>query len=97
MEIFGPLDEGYTIYSKSGCINCTKIKKLLLEKNIFFMDVQCDEYLLEDKEQFLSFINEKAQKECKTFPMVFYNAIFIGGYLEAKENIEKQEVKFDDI
>jgi glutaredoxin len=97
MFIFPPLDEGYTVYSKSGCINCTKIKKLLLEKKIFFLDVQCDEFLLEDKEQFLLFINEKAQKECKTFPMIFYNGEFVGGYNEVKINIEKSEIKFDDI
>jgi len=97
MFIFPPLNEGYTVYSKSGCINCTKIKKLLLEKNIFFLDVQCDEFLLEDKEQFLLFINEKAQKECKTFPMIFYNGEFVGGYNEVKINVEKTEIKFDDI
>jgi len=97
MEIFPPLDKGYTIYSKSGCINCTKIKKLLLEKNIFFLDVQCDDFLIENKEHFLLFINERAQKECKTFPMIFYNGEFVGGYNEVKTNIEKLEVKFDDI
>jgi glutaredoxin len=97
MFIFPPLDEGYTIYSKSGCGSCKKIKKLLLEKNIFFLDVQCDEFLLKDKEQFLLFISEKAQKEYKTFPMIFYNGEFVGGYNEVKDNIEKSEVKFDDI
>jgi glutaredoxin len=97
MEVFKPLDEGYTIYSKSGCGFCTKVKKLLLEKQIFFLDVQCDELLLENKEQFLLIINEFAQKEYKTFPMVFYNGEFVGGYNEVKNNIEKSEVKFDDI
>ena len=58
MEIFAPLDEGYTIYSKIGCINCTKIKQFLKQKKIFFLEVQCDEFLLEDKEQFLLIINE---------------------------------------
>lgn len=97
MEVFEPLKEGCTIYGKSGCINCTKVKKLLKEKNIFFVEVQCDEFLLEHKEQFLLFIYEKTQKECKTFPMVFYNGNFIGGYNETKENIEKLEVVFDDM
>jgi glutaredoxin len=97
MFIFPPLDEGYTIYSKSGCGFCKKIKKLLLEKNIFFLDVQCDEFLLKDKEKFLLFISEKAQKEYKSFPMIFYNGEFVGGYNEVKSNIEKSEVKFDDI
>jgi hypothetical protein len=52
MFIFPPLTQGYTVYSKSGCGYCTKIKKLLLEKNIFFLEVECDNFLLENKEQF---------------------------------------------
>ena len=97
MEIFKPLDEGYTIYSKSGCVNCSKIKQLFKLKNIFFVEVNCDELLLENKEHFLLTISEMAQKECKVFPMIFYNGNFIGGYNEAKENMEKVEVIFDDI
>jgi len=91
-----PVNEGYTIYSKSGCVNCTKVKKLLKEKKICFVEVQCDEYLIENKEHFLLFIKEQALKECTTFPMIFYNGNFIGGYTETKENIEKLEVTFDE-
>ena len=94
-----PTNEGYTIYSKSGCMNCTKVKKMLKEKNVFFIEVQCDEFLIEDKDAFLLFINEKAKKEYNTFPMVFYKGDFIGGYKETKENVEnveKLEVIFED-
>ena len=31
-----PSKNGFTIYSKSGCHNCSKIKKLLTEKHLFF-------------------------------------------------------------
>jgi glutaredoxin len=96
MQIDEPTNEGYTIYSKSGCINCTKVKKMLKEKNLFFMEVQCDDFLIEDKAVFLLFIHEKAKKEYNTFPMVFYKGDFIGGYKETKENIEKLEVLFED-
>jgi glutaredoxin len=95
MEIFAPLDEGYTIYSKSGCINCTRIKQFLKQKNIFFIEVQCDELLFKDKKQFLLIISEMAKKECTTFPMIFCNGEFVGGYNEVKTNIEKSEVQFD--
>ena len=47
-----PFDNGFTIYSKSGCSNCTKVKKLLLEKQFFFVDISCDEFLIENKEHF---------------------------------------------
>jgi glutaredoxin len=95
MEICKPIDEGYTIYSKSGCINCTRIKQFLKQKQIFFLEVQCDELLLKDKEEFLLIISEMAEKECTTFPMIFHNGEFIGGYNEVKTNIEKSEVQFE--
>ena len=100
--IIKPLDEGYTIYSKSGCMYCNKVKQMLTEKKKFFVEVNCDDFLIEDKNKasFLLFISEIAKKEYKTFPMIFYNGDFIGGYNETKENIEtkeKEELCFDDI
>jgi glutaredoxin len=89
MNIFAPLEVGFTIYSKSECSYCTKVKKLLLDKQTFFTDVSCDEYLLEDKEGFLTFIKERANKEYRTFPMVFYNGKFIGGFTETKLHFDK--------
>jgi hypothetical protein len=89
MDIFEPLKTGFTIYSKSGCSNCTKVKKLLLEKKICFLDVDCDEFLIEDKEGFLLFIRERANKEYRIFPMVFKDAKFVGGFAETQEWIDK--------
>ena len=89
MEFFEPLKTGFTIYSKSGCSNCTKVKKLLLDKQSFFLDVSCDEYLREDKEGFLTFIKERANTEYRTFPMVFYEGKFIGGYAETHHHFDK--------
>jgi glutaredoxin len=89
MDIFAPLDTGFTIYSKSGCSYCTKVKKLLLDKQIFFLDVSCDEFLIKDKEGFLLFIKEKANKEYRTFPMVFYDGKFIGGFTETQQHFDK--------
>jgi len=96
MDFFAPLDTGFTIYSKSGCSNCTKVKKLLMEKQIVFIDIDCDEYLIEDKNGFLSFIREKANKECKIFPMVFKDANFIGGFLETQHWLDKSLCFNDD-
>jgi glutaredoxin len=89
MDFFTPLDTGFTIYSKSGCTNCTKVKKLLLDNQSFFVDISCDEYLLEDKEGFLFFIKERANKEYKTFPMVFKDRKFIGGFVETQLHFDK--------
>jgi len=92
----------YTIYSKSGCPYCNKAKKLVEKENPHVID--CDEYLIEDKEGFLAFINkmsgnaitenEKACREIKTFPIIFYKDQFIGGYSEL-EIFYKKKCAFD--
>lgn len=89
MDFFEPLEKGFTIYSKPGCPNCTKVKRLLSEKNIIFLDVECGDYLLEDKEGFLSFIKERANKEYRIFPMVFNDGKFIGGFTETQYYFDK--------
>lgn len=77
-----PSKTTYTIYTKPGCPNCVKAKKLLEKEQILM--IECDEYLIEDKESFLKFIQEKAKQsqEIKTFPMIFYKNQWIGGYTE---------------
>jgi glutaredoxin len=95
MEFNTPMDTGFTVYSKSGCSNCTNVKKLLAEKNAPNVIIDCDEYLIEDKENFLLFIKEKANKEYKTFPMVFNNGIFLGGFNETQEYFDKL-LNFDE-
>lgn len=52
MEIENPSESGFTIYSKSGCSNCIKVKKLLNDKNLKFNLINSDEYLIEDKDFF---------------------------------------------
>ena len=80
---------GFTVYSKSGCVNCVKAKEILKGKNLLFVTVDCDEYLIEDRENFLFFISQKANKECKSFPMIFNDGVFIGGVSELKIHIDK--------
>lgn len=91
MEYIEPSADNYTIYTKSGCPNCTKAKKLLETGNENLLIVDCDEWLIEDKPAFLDFIREKAGKECKTFPMIFHNGKFVGGFDETKIYKEKQD------
>jgi glutaredoxin len=95
MDIQRPVETGFTIYSKSGCPNCTRIKKIMSEKKQIFIEINCDEYLIEDKEFFLSFIKNLAQKESKVFPMIFNNSTFIGSFNETQEFLDKQ-LSFDE-
>jgi glutaredoxin len=89
MEIEEPFKTGFTVYSKSGCPNCTKVKKLLNEKKLFFVEIDCDDYIIEDKEKFLLFIKERVNKEYKTFPMVFNDGNFVGGFTETQDYFNK--------
>ena len=104
MEYKAPLEKGITVYSKSGCTFCDKVKAILYDSETFpfeeeenktnstftpFSIVHCDAYL-ENKEAFLLFIETLAKKEWKTFPMIFWDGQFIGGYKELMAEIPKR-------
>jgi glutaredoxin len=97
MEFKEPCQKGFTIYSKSGCTNCTKIKTILKERNLIFNIIDCDDYIIEDKEQFFLFIKEKTRVDCRIFPIVFNDNQFIGGFTETKNYIDKNFLSFEDI
>ncbi len=97
MEIREPLKKGFTIYSKSGCSNCTYVKRLIKDNHFLFFEINCDEYILENKDEFLTYIEDKAKISCKTFPMVFYDATFVGGLTQTTECINKLLLSFEDI
>ena len=89
MDFFKPLPNKFTIYSKSGCPNCVKVKTLLKENNAPFAVIDCDEFILEDKSGFLQFIHLLVGREYKTFPMVFLHETFIGGFKDTEEYLVK--------
>ena len=96
MEIENPSDTGFTIYSKSGCPNCLKVKAFLNEKKIKFKLINSDENLIEDKETFLIYITQIAKKEVRTFPIVFIDKEFIGGYNETVKFVNECILAFDE-
>jgi len=89
MDFLTPQPNEITIYSKSGCPNCLKTKQLLTKYNLNYKIINCDEYLLENKGDFLQFIEKLAGKEYKIFPMVFDNKIFIGGFNETETYVDE--------
>lgn len=91
-----PSNKGFTIYGKSGCPNCTKVKKLLKEKNLLFNVIDCDDYILENKQTFLNFIKNISRVEINAFPIIFYEGKHVGGFIEAKDFIDKLLLSFDD-
>ena len=96
MEFTEPNKIGFSVYSKSGCPNCVKVKKVIKEKKFLLNEIDCDEYLFEDKEGFLTFIREKIGTDCRVFPMIFFDGKFIGGYNEALEVMDKFQLSFEE-
>jgi len=73
-----PTNGVFTIYTKSECVYCTKVKKLLeKEKTVL---IECDLYLKENRDHFLSTMDMLTKKEHRTFPFVFKDETFLGGY-----------------
>ena len=89
MKFEEPQTTGFTIYTKSGCKNCTKVKQLLDSNKIPNVKISCDEYILEDKANFVAFIISKTKEEMVLFPIVFNNYFFVGGYTETRDLINK--------
>jgi glutaredoxin len=90
MDFEKPSINNFTIYSKSGCINCRKLKDYFKKNNIEYEVIECDDYLLEDKENFLLFIKNYSKVEWKIFPMVFFDTNFIGSFNETIQFLEEK-------
>lgn len=87
MDYEAPASKGFTVYTKSGCLNCPKVKSLLKEKELKIVD--CDEYLIEDRIDFLSYMKQITKMDVKFFPMVFNDGLYIGGYEQTKSLFNK--------
>lgn len=96
MEYENPSYTDFTIYSKSGCPNCSVVKKLLQSKNLPFNVVNCDDYIIKNKDLFFFFIKCLSDREFKQFPIIFHKGTIIGGCNESKEYINRIFLSFDD-
>jgi glutaredoxin len=79
-----PMQNVFTIYSKSGCTYCRRVKEYIANKGAQYIEINCDEFLLENRDEFLLFLTElTGRPQQHTFPLVFRpNASYIGGYNE---------------
>lgn len=75
-----PSPTGFTVYTKTGCKFCSLVKELLEEDAPLLIDATA--YLEEDRDAFLAFIDAFGTGAHKTFPMVFKDGKFIGGFKE---------------
>jgi glutaredoxin len=72
----------FTIYSISSCNYCIKAKELLNKENLTI--INCDEYKQTNRDNFLNFMDNLTQTTYRTFPMIFHENRFIGGFNRIK-------------
>jgi glutaredoxin len=85
-----PLPEkiGFTVYSKSDCIFCTRAKNILQNQRDPMTLINCDVFLETNRDGFLAFIHNLSGKSHRTFPVVFYDGAYIGGFTELKMHLD---------
>jgi glutaredoxin len=87
----------YVVYTKSNCKYCDKIKELLQFEEPAPHWIDSDKYLETPtlKKFFLDFIRDTGnlQNHYTTFPMVFYDGVFLGGYTETNQFHELTELE----
>ncbi len=80
------------VLSKPNCTYCQKVKELFSSIQMVFFEYNC-QHLLQTKESkslFLEQIHSLANRPYATFPMVFIEGEFIGGYTDVGIYLEKQ-------
>jgi len=85
-------DNEYVIYTRSGCDFCKRLKNLLIIENKSFSEINCDHHITntQHKERFFYSVKNSIGRDWKTFPIVFTNSMFIGGYTETVKYIERE-------
>jgi len=93
------MDAEFTIYTKSGCPYCVRAKDLLrsTRRSAQVKEIDCDPFLTSavQKEEFLATMATYCGRSYRTFPMIFHQGQFVGGYSELLQYLERQH-QMDD-
>jgi glutaredoxin len=81
-----PSQRGYTIYTKKQCVYCDRAKELLQNETITLYS--CDD--IEYRDDFLIHMDTITGKIHRTFPFIFHNGVFIGGYDDTVQYYQSQ-------
>ena len=80
----------YTIFTKSQCKYCDNIKSLMMNEKEDVEYIQCDELLRINREYFIDFMKKRTNKELITFPIVFYDGEYVGGYDDYNQKVKQR-------
>jgi glutaredoxin len=81
----------YTVYTKSKCFYCDKIKGLMDVSGENVEYISCDELLTTKRTPFLNMMKLKIQRENVTFPIVFFEGKYIGGCREYEMKLKRNQ------
>jgi len=81
-------NKGINMFTKKGCGYCDKSKELLKNKNIKYQFIEVTD--LTKHELFASIDNYT--NKYRTFPLIFVNDKFIGGFSELSKYIQKNRI-----
>ena len=68
----------FIIYTKTGCLNCSKVKLMLYNEPK--IEINCDELLKTNREAFMNDMEKKMKYKFKSFPIIFIDDIYLGSY-----------------
>lgn len=74
----------YTVYTKKGCIYCTKAMNLLETLNLPFQTMD----ITEDVETKNKLLEQTSVYNHRTFPFIFQGKKFIGGFTEFQNLVD---------
>lgn len=73
----------FIIYSKTNCPDCDKVKNLLSKEEHTI--INCDKLLKNNRDEFIKSMELKTHRPFKSFPAVFLDDVYIGGYRDVLE------------
>jgi glutaredoxin len=77
------------VVSLKDCFSCIAAKNLLDSKKKKFKNIQYEMSDTESKNMWNKFILDNFKKEHKTFPKIFINGKFIGGFNDLQKSFNK--------
>ena len=85
---------GYTIFTKRDCGDCEKVKAFLTSKALSFNAIECDDFLVNDREAFIVAAREAMGASSALpvrFPLVFAQGAYVGGYQATRRHVISEE------
>lgn len=72
-------DGVFVIFTKTGCMNCKTLKKVLELNNYMTLMVNCDDYLIDDRDGFIEVMKNQIKNDIERifFPIVFYDGVYV--------------------